>query len=70
MEFCEHCQGQRFDRAQVLRILRETGRRLRRERRFVDAEEVMAQVIHVVRNLDLPHLEVVDDSDMTGHVVH
>ena len=70
MEFCEHCQGQRYDRAQVLRILRETRRRLRRERRLVHAEEVMAQVMHVVRNLDLPHLELVEDSDTAGHIVH
>jgi hypothetical protein len=29
MSFCEHCQGQRFDRAQVLRALRDARRRLR-----------------------------------------
>ena len=32
MSFCEHCEGQRFDRAQVLRILRDTRRRLRSAR--------------------------------------
>ena len=27
MSFCDHCEGQRFDRAQVLRLLRATRKR-------------------------------------------
>ena len=29
MSFCDHCEGQRFDRAQVLRLLRATRNDLR-----------------------------------------
>ena len=29
MSFCEHCQGQRFDRARVLRALRQVRQELR-----------------------------------------
>src|SRR4051812_47807155 len=32
MSFCEHCEGQRFDRAQVLRTLREVRRQMRAAR--------------------------------------
>ena len=31
MSFCEHCEGQRFDRARILRILRATRKRLQAE---------------------------------------
>jgi hypothetical protein len=66
MGFCDHCQGQRFDRAQVLRTLRATRKRLRvagdRE-----AERCLARAIEAVRALEIPHLEVEDhvpDSDV------
>ncbi len=57
MSFCEHCQGQRFDRAQVLRALRAARKRLRgsRENRLV--EQGLALAIETVRALDIPHLE-------------
>ena len=42
MSFCEHCQGQRFDRAQVLRALRETQRRLRQSSASKAAEKTLA----------------------------
>ena len=68
MAFCDHCQGQRFDRAQVLRALRATRKRLRiagdRE-----AERCMARAIEAVRALEIPHLEVEDDVP-DGDVVH
>ena len=69
MSFCEHCAGQRFDRAQVLRTLRETRRKLRRQRTPYTADEALALAIHSVRNLEIPHLEVVDDF-METEVVH
>jgi len=66
MGFCDHCQGQRFDRAQVLRTLRATRKRLRvagdRE-----AGRCLARAIEAVRALEIPHLEVEDhvpDSDV------
>jgi hypothetical protein len=54
MGFCEHCEGQRFDRAQVLRVLRATRKTLRKHSRADDALRV---AIETVRALDVPHLE-------------
>jgi len=59
MSYCEHCEGQRFDRARVLRALREVRRELSpADRRTCDA--VLARAVKAVRELDLPHLEVVE----------
>lgn len=69
MSFCEHCQGQRFDRAQVLRALRDTQRRLRQAGRSKAAEHALTVAIQTVRGLEIPHLEV-DDDDLTGASVH
>ena len=71
MSFCEHCEGQRFDRAQVLRVLRRTRRGLLRQQQVTKAEDVvMALVINAVRTLEIPHLELVDDQDLTDEVIH
>jgi hypothetical protein len=68
MSFCEHCEGQRFDRAWVLRVLRATRRDLR-NRRGCRADEALGLAIKAVRALDIPHIERLDDvSD--GHIVH
>jgi hypothetical protein len=68
MGFCDHCQGQRFDRAQVLRELRATRKRLRiagdRE-----AERCLGRAIEAVRALEIPHLEV-EDHVPDADVVH
>ncbi len=69
MSFCEHCQGQRFDRAQVLRALRDARRQLRQSGTSRSAEHALALAIEMVRRLEIPHLEVEDD-DMTGASVH
>ena len=58
MSFCEHCEGQRFDRAQVLRVLRDTRRRLSKRAR---ADEALAMAIKAVRAMDIPHLERFDE---------
>jgi hypothetical protein len=58
MSFCEHCEGQRFDRAQVLRVLRATRRALHKRTR---ADEALAMAIKAVRALELPHLERFDE---------
>jgi len=58
MSFCEHCEGQRFDRAQVLRILRDTRRRLPKR---APADEALAMAIKAVKALDIPHLERFDE---------
>ena len=66
MSFCEHCEGQRFDRAQVLRVLRDTRRTLRKHSL---ADEALSRAIKAVRVLEIPHLERLDEiSD--GGVVH
>jgi len=69
MSFCEHCQGQRFDRARVLQALRDERRRLRRSGKSKSAEDVLARAIETIRRLEIPHLDVEDD-DVTGASVH
>jgi len=66
MSFCEHCQGQRFDRAQVLRALRAARTKVRRDAK---ADRALALAIETVRSLEIPHLEPDDDS-VEGEVVH
>ena len=61
MGFCEHCEGQRFDRAQVLRQLRQTRARLRDEGTACTADEAWQLAIRSVRALEIPHLEPIDD---------
>ncbi len=59
MSYCEHCEGQRFDRARVLRALRQVRKELSpADRRTCDA--VLARAVQAVKALDLPHLEVVE----------
>ena len=61
MSFCEHCAGQRFDRAQVLRTLRDTRKRFRDEVEPCSAVEALDAAIQAVRRLELPHLEPLDE---------
>ena len=68
MGFCEHCEGQRFDRAQILRLLRATRRQLREQNRIAEAEEVLTMTINTVRALEIPHLESFDD--IVDEVIH
>ena len=69
MSFCPHCEGQRFDRAQVLRALRAERTRLRRSDATCNADETFRLAIAAVRGLDIPHLEGLDDV-VDGEVVH
>jgi hypothetical protein len=66
MSFCDHCDGQRFDRARVLRELRAARKRLRS---CTAADQALAAVIEAVRTLDIPHLERLDDS-VEGEIIH
>ena len=68
MGFCEHCEGQRFDRAQVLRVLRATRRQLHGQSRLTTTDDVLEMAINVVRSLEIPHLDVLDD--MPDEVIH
>ena len=69
MSFCEHCQGQRFDRAQVLRTLRALRRKWRAAGRRARCE-ALDTAIRELRRLELPHLEVPDDDVVDGEIVH
>jgi hypothetical protein len=62
MSFCDHCQGQRFDRAQVLRALRDTRRRLRESDQSKTIEHALTLAIDSVRSLDIPHLDSEDEA--------
>jgi hypothetical protein len=66
MSFCDHCEGQRFDRAQVLRALRAARKTVRSDR---GADEALRAAIRAVRALDIPHLELIDES-FDEQVVH
>ena len=59
MGFCEHCEGQRFDRAQVLRVLRAARKTLRAHSR---ADEALRVAIEAVRATEIPHLEHVHET--------
>ncbi len=59
MGFCEHCEGQRFDRAQVLRTLRARRKTVRKHSR---ADEALRVAIEAVRALEIPHLERLDET--------
>ena len=69
MSFCDHCEGQRFDRARILRILRATRKRLQRSDSECSADQSLAMAIEAVRTLEIPHLEYADDV-VEGEVVH
>jgi len=66
MSFCEHCEGQRFDRAQVLRVLRAARKTLRTHSR---AHEALGSAIKAVRALDIPHLQRFDET-FDEQIVH
>jgi hypothetical protein len=69
LSFCDHCQGQRFDRAQVLRALRDTRRRLRESNNSKTVEHALTLAIDSVRRLEIPHLEI-DDQDLSEASIH
>jgi hypothetical protein len=67
MGFCEHCEGQRFDRAQVLRTLRQIRRQLRAAKCGKGVDEAMAAALRAVADLEIPHLDYAAE---TNEVVH
>ena len=66
MSFCDHCEGQRFDRARVLRALRQLQKELR-EGRCPSPGQTIALALEAVRNLDIPHVEFVEPEDEVIH---
>lgn len=65
--FCEHCEGQRFDRAQVLRALRHVRRHLRGQRGGKRVDEALLMALNTVAALEIPHL---DPAEEGSDVVH
>jgi hypothetical protein len=70
MSFCDHCDGQRFDRAQVLRALRSVRQQLRETDGSRDAEHTISLAIEAVRTLAIPHFDTIDDEVVDGEVIH
>ena len=68
MSFCEHCDGQRFDRAQVLRTLRQVWRELRAARCGKKVDEALELALNAVADLEIPHLYV--EPEPGGDVIH
>ena len=60
MSFCEHCEGQRFDRARVLRELRRIRKQFRSSGNR-ECDNALGVAMSVVRALDIPHLELDED---------
>lgn len=65
--FCEHCQGQRFDRARVLRALRQLRKDLREQDSGSHVDRALVSALNAVRALEISHLE--GDGE-EGEVVH
>lgn len=66
MGYCDHCEGQRFDRARVLRALRRLRERLRTGD-DASCARTLDQALRAVRELDLPHLELEEEGDEIVH---
>jgi hypothetical protein len=66
MNYCEHCEGQRFDRARVLRALRQVRKDLRKGDRRT-AHEALELALRAVKELEIPHLEWEDETDQVVH---
>lgn len=67
MGFCEHCEGQRFDRARVLRALRQVQRQLRAARAGSKCDNAIRSALEAIRDLDIPHLELDPEDDVIVH---
>jgi hypothetical protein len=66
MSYCEHCEGQRFDRSRVLRALRQLRKQLRTSDRR-KADEALDMALKAVKSLEIPHLELLDVGDEIVH---
>jgi hypothetical protein len=66
MSYCEHCEGQRFDRARVLRALRKVRQELRGGN-CPTPDGALELALQAVKALEVPHLEWDDDP---GPIVH
>ena len=62
MSYCEHCEGQRFDRARLLRVLRRVRGELRQQP-VRGADDALALALKAVRALDIPHFDLEDEEE-------
>jgi len=68
MGFCDHCEGQRFDRARVLRALRKVRKDARARACGADTDAALVAALEAVRALDVPHLLLEgEDDDLIVH---
>ena len=67
MSYCEHCHGQRFDRARVLRALRQVREELRRAGAGKAADEAIKRALSTVLTLEIPHLELLEEEEEVVH---
>ena len=67
MSYCEHCQGQRFDRARVLRTLRQIRNDLRRAGAGKSADNAINVALSTVLTLEIPHLELLEEEEEIVH---
>ena len=67
MSFCEHCEGQRFDRARVLRALRQIRKELQATRSGDSCDGAIVAAMNAIRALDIPHLELEPEEDVVVH---
>lgn len=66
MSYCEHCEGQRFDRARVLRALRQLQKDLGGRSRG-RPDQVIDLALKTIKTLDIPHLEWMEEGDEVVH---
>ena len=66
MSFCEHCEGQRYDRARVLRALRQLRKDVERGK-CRTADEAVARALRAIKELEIPHLDWEDESSQVVH---
>ena len=67
MSFCDHCAGQRFDRAQVLRTLRQVRAAMRHTAAGTALDHSLARALQAVRTMEIPHLEPDEEDDPVIH---
>ena len=66
MSFCDHCEGQRFDRARVLRALRQIRKDIQRGA-CRSPDEALRRALEAIKELEIPHLEWEDESEQVVH---
>ena len=66
MSYCEHCEGQRFDRARLLPGAATSPGDLRQQP-VRGADDALALALKAVRALDIPHFDLEDEEDQVVH---